>query len=74
MVDGQEIEFPCGVKTITVTPKEPSGSYDLTYADGSGCFGLKIPFSYDYPQPIDSQKDNKLKVVAHGIVHLIYTT
>ena len=74
MVDGQEVEFPCGLKTIAVTPKENTASFDLSYADGSGCFGIKVPFSYDYPLVLSSEMDNKLKVTAHGAVHLIYTT
>ena len=75
MVDGQEIEFPCGLKTVAITPKDNAASFDLTYADGSGCFGIKVPFSYDYPLVIMSEMGNKLKVTAHGgVVHLIYTT
>jgi hypothetical protein len=75
MEDGQEQELPCGVRVLCVAPKNAESTFDLIYSEsGEGIYGVKVPFTYDYAQPLRSPRANPLKIVAHGQVHLFYTT
>jgi hypothetical protein len=73
LADGEEKTLPCGMRTLFVAPGEDGASFDLLFSAGNGCRGIRVPFNWDFPQPLRSATISPVKITAHGKVHLIYS-
>jgi hypothetical protein len=73
LADGEIKTLPCGMKTLFVAPGEDEATFDIEFSPGSACTGVKVPFNWDFPQPLRSATASPVKITAHGKVHLIYS-
>jgi hypothetical protein len=73
LADGEIVVLPCGMKTLFVAPGEDEATFDLEFSTDSKCSGIRVPFNWDFPQPLRSATATPAKVTAHGKVHLIYS-
>ena len=71
--DGEAKNLPCGMRTLFVAPAEDGATFDLYFSAGNECTGVRVPFNWDFPQPLRSATANPARITAHGKVHLVYS-